>query len=254
MMDGLGILSYKAGAHQACAAASEGADAALVPVLTPGASPGQHPTYQLTPTLPGGLCWKEGAAAGLVNKPRPPSRLLLEVHLTDFEVAVAVAVALQQLTPAHPASRTEQDNTPSRLLNKYLGSVADHKARHRPTSNLPFHLMVLSLDGLKNGSTTEVFASWKQSLLMELLWGEIPPSLVFVHIPKSDILSSFFDGHSGYGGYVTTHSTVRNGRVFNVKLSDIRQTYPTVETWNSYENKTTREFVVLGRDYMAEYN
>jgi hypothetical protein len=35
------------------------------------------------------------------------------------------------------------------------------------------------------------------------------------------------------GGYVATHSTVRNGRIFNVKLSDIRQTYPTVETWNS---------------------
>jgi hypothetical protein len=34
---------------------------------------------------------------------------------------------------------------------------------------------------------------------------------------------------------VTTHSTVRNGRVFNVKLSDIRQTSPTVETWNSCE-------------------
>ncbi|GFZ45087.1 hypothetical protein JCM24511_02813 [Saitozyma sp. JCM 24511] len=164
-----------------------------------------------------------------------------------------------------------------------------------------------------------------QSLLMKLIWGEIPPSLVFVHIPfqKSDILSTLpsagdhddepdpstqgylnntytgldlptfqeivalsqgtnkvlavtsghdhgeswcarskdssgislcFDGHSGYGGYVTTHSTVRNGRVFNVKLSDIRQTHPTVETWNSYENKTTGEFVVLGKDYMAEYN
>jgi hypothetical protein len=37
MMDGLGILSYKAGALQACALASEEADAARVPVLTPGA-------------------------------------------------------------------------------------------------------------------------------------------------------------------------------------------------------------------------
>jgi hypothetical protein len=84
---------------------------------------------------------------------------------------------------------------------------------------------------------------------------------------------------------VTTHSTVRNGRVFNVKLSDIRKSYPTVETWNSCgwctiqrhfarranlpwaqsrtslrpltvadENKTTGEFVVLGKDYMAAYN
>ncbi|RSH92537.1 Alternative oxidase, mitochondrial precursor [Saitozyma podzolica] len=83
-------------------------------------------------------------------------------HLTDFEVPVAVAVGLQQLTPAHPASRPEQDNNSSRLPNKYLGSVADHKAHHRPTSNLPFHPMVLSLGGLRNVSTTMVFASWKQ--------------------------------------------------------------------------------------------
>jgi len=35
------------------------------------------------------------------------------------------------------------------------------------------------------------------------------------------------------GGYVTPNSEVRNGRVFNVKLSDIRREYPSVETWNS---------------------
>ena len=55
-----------------------------------------------------------------------------------------------------------QDTDPSRLANKYLDSVADHKVRHRPTSNLPFHPIVLSLGGMMNGSTTKVFASWKR--------------------------------------------------------------------------------------------
>ncbi|RSH93589.1 hypothetical protein EHS25_006234, partial [Saitozyma podzolica] len=48
------------------------------------------------------------------------------------------------------------------LINKYLDSVADNKVRHRPTSNLPFHPIVLSLGGMMNGSTTKVFASWKR--------------------------------------------------------------------------------------------
>ncbi|GFZ46030.1 hypothetical protein JCM24511_03764 [Saitozyma sp. JCM 24511] len=55
-----------------------------------------------------------------------------------------------------------QDTDPYRLANKYLDSVADHKVRHRPTSNLPFHPIVLSLGGMMNGSTTKVFASWKR--------------------------------------------------------------------------------------------
>jgi hypothetical protein len=55
-----------------------------------------------------------------------------------------------------------QDSDPSRLVNKYLDSVADHKVRHRPRSNLPFHPIVLSLGGMMNGSTTKVFASWKR--------------------------------------------------------------------------------------------
>jgi hypothetical protein len=38
-----------------------------------------------------------------------------------------------------------QDTDPSRLANKYLDSVADHKLRHSPTSNLPFHPIVCSL-------------------------------------------------------------------------------------------------------------
>lgn len=74
------------------------------------------------------------------------------------------------------------------------------------------------------------------------------------------------------GGYVTTHSVVRNGRVFNVQLHAIQQEYPTVETWNSCkfqsqlgpyeanhgimldENKTINDYVVLGRDYLKQYN
>jgi hypothetical protein len=37
--------------------------------------------------------------------------------------------------------------------------VADH---NRPSNNLPFHLLVLSLGGIKKGSTTKVFGPWKQ--------------------------------------------------------------------------------------------
>ncbi|KZO91967.1 Metallo-dependent phosphatase [Calocera viscosa TUFC12733] len=164
-----------------------------------------------------------------------------------------------------------------------------------------------------------------QSWLMKTIWGELPPSLVFVHIPfqKSDDLwqlgtpgdhddepdpasqgflnntytgldlPSFnailnlaegqdkvlaitsghdhgeswcarssnssgiplcFDGHSGYGGYVTPHSVVRNGRVFNLKLSDLTaKDGPKVDTWNSYENKTTNDHVTLGPDFMKSY-
>ncbi|GFZ43063.1 hypothetical protein JCM24511_00781 [Saitozyma sp. JCM 24511] len=55
-----------------------------------------------------------------------------------------------------------QDTDPSRLVNKYLDSVADHQVRHCPTSNLPFHPIVFSLGGRTNGSTTKVFASWKR--------------------------------------------------------------------------------------------
>ncbi|RSH80704.1 hypothetical protein EHS25_007182 [Saitozyma podzolica] len=73
--------------------------------------------------------------------------------------------ALRSASPEMAASRRalqEHDNNPSRLVNKYLDSVADHKVRHRPTSNLPFHPIVLSLVGMMNGSTTKVFASWKR--------------------------------------------------------------------------------------------
>ncbi|KZT50667.1 Metallo-dependent phosphatase [Calocera cornea HHB12733] len=164
-----------------------------------------------------------------------------------------------------------------------------------------------------------------QTWLMKAIWGELPPSLVFVHIPfeKSDDLWSLpsigdhdddpnpatqgflnntytgldvpsfqailalsegknkvlavtsghdhgdswcarsfnssgltlcFDGHSGYGGYVTPNSEVRNGRVFNLKLSDLQaKDGPKVETWNSYENRTTNDYVVLGPDFMKQY-
>jgi hypothetical protein len=66
----------------------------------------------------------------------------------------------KQGRPCHKAP--ESDTDPSRLVNKYLDSVADHKVCHRPTSNLPFHPIVLSLGGMMNGSTTKVFASWKR--------------------------------------------------------------------------------------------
>ncbi|KAJ6522405.1 Metallo-dependent phosphatase-like protein [Mycena capillaripes] len=63
-----------------------------------------------------------------------------------------------------------------------------------------------------------------------------------------------FNGHSGYGGYVTEHSEVRNARVFGLNLKDLTGKVPVVRTWNSYENSTTNDEVVLGPDYMGEYN
>ncbi|GFZ44869.1 hypothetical protein JCM24511_02595 [Saitozyma sp. JCM 24511] len=65
-------------------------------------------------------------------------------------------------TDAPVTKLLNQDTDPSRLVNKYLDSVADHKVRHRPTSSLPFHPIVLSLGGMMNGSTTKVFAAWKR--------------------------------------------------------------------------------------------
>jgi hypothetical protein len=53
---------------------------------------------------------------------------------------------------ARATNLPNQDTDPSRLANKYLDSVADHKVRHRPSSNLPFHPIVLSLGGMMNGS------------------------------------------------------------------------------------------------------
>jgi hypothetical protein len=35
------------------------------------------------------------------------------------------------------------------------------------------------------------------------------------------------------GGYTTTNSHVRSGRVFNLSLADLQREYPIVETWNS---------------------
>ncbi|KAJ7749638.1 Metallo-dependent phosphatase-like protein [Mycena metata] len=63
-----------------------------------------------------------------------------------------------------------------------------------------------------------------------------------------------FNGHSGYGGYVTEHSMVRNARVFGLNLADLGRKVPVVRTWNSYENFTTNDEVVLGPEYMKEYN
>ncbi|KAJ7235623.1 hypothetical protein B0H12DRAFT_1141361 [Mycena haematopus] len=63
-----------------------------------------------------------------------------------------------------------------------------------------------------------------------------------------------FNGHSGYGGYVTEHSMVRNGRVFELNLRDLAGKVPIVRTWNSYENKTINDEVVLGPGYMSEFN
>jgi hypothetical protein len=41
-------------------------------------------------------------------------------------------------------SLPEQDNNSSRLVHTPLDSVADHKIRHRPSSNHPFNPLVFS--------------------------------------------------------------------------------------------------------------
>jgi hypothetical protein len=76
----------------------------------------------------------------------------------DYDLNVVSLANCDSRTTSLP----KQDNNPSRLVNKYLDSVADHKIRHRPSSNLPFHPIVLFLRGMMNGSTTNVFASWKR--------------------------------------------------------------------------------------------
>ncbi|GFZ51184.1 hypothetical protein JCM24511_08942 [Saitozyma sp. JCM 24511] len=80
--------------------------------------------------------------------------------LANAEYDLTVVSLASKEAPS--TSLPEQDHNPSLLVNKYLDSVADHKVRHRPTSNLPFHPIVFSLGGMMNGSTTKVFASWKQ--------------------------------------------------------------------------------------------
>ncbi|RSH95836.1 hypothetical protein EHS25_000929 [Saitozyma podzolica] len=74
----------------------------------------------------------------------------------------ATTVAKLINLPHQHALLVLRDTDPSRLANKHLAPFADHKVRHRPTSNLPFHPIVLSLGGMMNGSTTKVLASWKQ--------------------------------------------------------------------------------------------
>jgi hypothetical protein len=57
---------------------------------------------------------------------------------------------------------SDNDNNPSRLINKYLDMFTDHKIRHRPGSSLPFHPLLFSLGGMMNGDTTKVSSDlWK---------------------------------------------------------------------------------------------
>jgi hypothetical protein len=88
-------------------------------------------------------------------------------------------------------SLPEQVSNPARMVNKYLDSVADHKVRHRPISNLPFHPIVLSLGGMMNGSTTKVFASWKQVMTRRthnlMLKRLSPSSLLQARVRSSEL-------------------------------------------------------------------
>jgi hypothetical protein len=84
------------------------------------------------------------------------------VHGVPIPVRLLTQSSPWQAKDARATYLPNQDTEPSRLVNKYLDSVADHKVRHRPSSNLPFHPIVLSLGGMRNGRTTKVFASWKR--------------------------------------------------------------------------------------------
>ncbi|RSH80170.1 hypothetical protein EHS25_007275 [Saitozyma podzolica] len=103
------------------------------------------------------------------GRPSPPPRAL-ESRLEPLGHQTSRRTDIQTITllGSHRTglANAEYDITvgtdPSRLINRFLDFVADHKVRHRPTSSLPFHPIVLSLGGIMNGSTTEVFASWKQ--------------------------------------------------------------------------------------------
>jgi hypothetical protein len=75
-----------------------------------------------------------------------------------YDLTVVSVASKDALT----TSRPEQDNNPSRRVNKYLDSVADHKVHHRLSINLPFHPIVFSIGGMMNGTNTKVFASWKR--------------------------------------------------------------------------------------------
>ncbi|GFZ52412.1 hypothetical protein JCM24511_10185 [Saitozyma sp. JCM 24511] len=95
----------------------------------------------------------------------PGTRVRLEPlgHQTSRRNDIQVFSLLgSQATGLANAEYDLTDTDPSRLVNKYLDSVADHKVRHRPHSNLPFDPIVLSLGGMMNGSTTKIFASWKR--------------------------------------------------------------------------------------------
>jgi hypothetical protein len=86
-----------------------------------------------------------------VASPLGPDRLIL-AYLDDIYILSPDDKALEQTLAFFD----------ERQPSKCLDSVADHKVRHRPRSNLPFHPIVLSLGGMMNGSTIKVFASWKR--------------------------------------------------------------------------------------------
>lgn len=44
-----------------------------------------------------------------------------------------------------------------------------------------------------------------------------------------------FQGHSGHGGYITPNTKIRNGRIFDLDLRDLRAAQPGTKTWNICE-------------------
>ncbi|KAK1925783.1 Metallo-dependent phosphatase-like protein [Papiliotrema laurentii] len=68
--------------------------------------------------------------------------------------------------------------------------------------------------------------------------------------PPSKGIAMCFDGHSGYGGYVTPSSAVRNGRVLVFNLAGLRGDSPKVDTYNAFEDGSERDRVQLGPSFM----
>ncbi|RSH85368.1 hypothetical protein EHS25_004764 [Saitozyma podzolica] len=75
---------------------------------------------------------------------------------TGLAIAEYDLTAVSLVSKNSPITSLPEQDNPSRLVNKYLDSIDDHKRRHRPSSNLPFHPIVFSLGGMMNVSTNKV--------------------------------------------------------------------------------------------------
>jgi hypothetical protein len=78
---------------------------------------------------------------------------------------------------------------------------------------------------------------WTLHLLQWTLW-IVSPTVIVPRRAIADRVCS--------GGYTTTNGKVRNGRVFDVDLKEIRKEYPTVKTYSSCERMSRGPGVQAG--------